>query len=311
VAGRILVGTSSWADPGFVKEWYPDGMAARDRLPWYAERFRAVELNSSFYAVPERTTVRRWSKVTPDGFVFDVKVHRALSRHAAELNSLPPDLRQHAQTNERGRVILTSELERELAKRLVEEVSPLEEDGKLGAFLVQLTPAFSPGRHELGELEGLVDALAPRRVAIELRHRGWVRDKRVEETLAWFSEHDVAFVCVDAPLGDHVPIMPPLDAVTRDDLAYVRAHGRNEHGYLHGKSVAERFGWRYSDEELEEIGDRARGLAAQAGEVHVMFNNNRGDDAPTAAQRFQSLLGRDPGPAASAGGRTSAQLRLD
>ena len=36
---RIYVGTSSWADPGFVEEWYPPGMAARDRLPWYAERF--------------------------------------------------------------------------------------------------------------------------------------------------------------------------------------------------------------------------------------------------------------------------------
>jgi uncharacterized protein YecE (DUF72 family) len=307
VGGRILVGTSSWADPGFVEEWYPQGMSARERLPWYAERFRAVELNSSFYAVPERSTVRRWSKVTPSGFVFDVKVHRALSRHAAPLESLPPDLREGTETNERGRVTLTPELERELASRLAEEVSPLEEEGKLGCFLVQLTPAFSPTRHELPELESLVDTLSPHRVAIELRHRGWVRDERIEQTLSWFSEREVAFVCVDAPLADHVPIMPPIDAVTRDDLAYVRAHGRNEQGYLSGKSVAERFGWRYSDGELEQIAERSRGLAEQAGDVHVMFNNNRGDDAPTAAQRFQSLLGQDPGPAPA----DSAQLRLD
>ena len=52
--GRILIGTSSWADPGFIKDWYPEGMPAGDRLPWYAERFEGVELNSSFYAVPER-----------------------------------------------------------------------------------------------------------------------------------------------------------------------------------------------------------------------------------------------------------------
>ena len=51
---RILVGTSSWADPGFVKEWYPPKMPARERLPWYAQRFEAVELNSSFYAIPDR-----------------------------------------------------------------------------------------------------------------------------------------------------------------------------------------------------------------------------------------------------------------
>jgi uncharacterized protein YecE (DUF72 family) len=309
MAGRILVGTSSWADPGFVEEWYPRGMAARERLPWYAQRFRTVELNSSFYAVPERSTVRRWSKVTPDGFLFDVKVHRALSRHAAPLQSLPPDMRAHAETNERGRVTLTPELERELARRLVEEVSPLDEDGKLGCFLVQLTPAFAPKSHDLDELGGLVQALSPHRVAIELRHRGWVREERAERTLGWFSEHGVAFVCVDAPAGDHVPIMPPLDAVTRDDLAYVRAHGRNEHGYLTGKTVAERFAWRYTDDELEEIATRAHGLAEQAGDVHVMFNNNRGDDAPTAAQRFQSLLGQDPGPSA-AQSDGSAQLRL-
>ena len=51
--GRILIGTSSWADPGFVDEWYPPGMAARDRLAWYADRFEYVEVNSSFYAIPE------------------------------------------------------------------------------------------------------------------------------------------------------------------------------------------------------------------------------------------------------------------
>jgi uncharacterized protein YecE (DUF72 family) len=76
----------------------------------------------------------------------------------------------------------------------------------------------------------------------------------------------------------------------------MRAHGRNAEGYMTGRSVAERFGWRYSDEELEEIAERARGLAEQASEVHVAFNNNRGDDAPTAAARFRSLLGQDPGP---------------
>jgi uncharacterized protein YecE (DUF72 family) len=294
MSGRILVGTSSWADSGFVKEWYPPKMAARERLPWYAERFQTVELNSSFYAVPDRGVVHKWVDDTPDDFIFDVKVHRALSRHSAPLDSLPEDLRDGVETTERGRVRLTPELESALAKRLVEETAPLAEAGKLGAYLVQLTPAFAPRRHELEELDALVETLSPHRVAVELRHRGWVRDKRRERTLAWFSERDVAFVCVDAPPGDDVPIMPPLDAVTNDDLAYLRAHGRNRDGYLKGRSVAERFAWRYSDEELEELGGRVTSLAEQAGEVHVAFNNNRGDDAPTAAQRFRALLGQAP-----------------
>jgi uncharacterized protein YecE (DUF72 family) len=294
MAGRIVVGTSSWSDPGFVEEWYPQGMQARERLPWYAKRFQAVEVNSTFYAVPDRSTVRRWSEVTPEEFVFDIKVHRALSRHSADLKSLPPDLRGEVETNQRGRVRLTPDLERALAKKLVEEVRPLDDAGKLGAFLAQLTPAFGPGEHDLDELEPLVDALQPHKLAVELRHRGWVRDKRVEDTLRWFSDNEVAFVSVDAPPGDEIPIMPPVDAVTRDDLAYVRAHGRNTEGYLTGKTVAERFAWRYSDEELKEIAGRVHQLAEQAGEVHVMFNNNRGDDAPTAAARFRSLLGQAP-----------------
>ena len=305
MTGRILVGTSSWADPGFVASWYPQGMAARDRLPWYSQRFEAVELNSSFYAVPDRGTVHRWVEITPENFVFDVKVHRLLSRHSAGLDSLPPDMREGLDTTPRGRVRLTPELETALARRLVEECAPLAEAGRLGSFLVQLTPAFSPSKHELNELGGLLEALSPHRVAVELRHRGWVEDERAEHTFAWLSEHGAAYVGVDAPPGDHLSIMPPVDAVTRDDLSYIRLHGRNTDGYLSGKSVAERFGWVYSDEELEEVAARVRALAEQTSEVHVMFNNNRDDDAPSAARRFRELIGQDPGPPPE-----DAQLRL-
>ena len=262
MAGTIRVGTSSWADPGFVKEWYPPKMAARERLPWYAERFEYVELNSSFYAVPDRNTVHKWVEETPDGFLFDVKAHRLLSRHSAQVESLPPELREGAQVGGRGRVTLTPELETALARRLVEETAPLAEAGKLGAYLVQLTPAFGPGRHSLDELDGLIAALEPHRVAVELRNRNWLRDERRDETLRWFSDHAVAFVAVDAPPGDHYSIMPSeFDAVTTDDLAVIRLHGRNTEGYLKGKSVAERFAWRYEDDELEEIAGRARSLA--------------------------------------------------
>ena len=296
MAGRIIVGTSSWADPGFVEDWYPRGLAARERLPWYAERFEAVEVNSSFYAVPEPATVERWKAVTPAAFVFDVKLHRLLSRHAAPLDSLPPGLRDGARTNASGRVELTPELERALLDETLAALAPLERSGKLASLLLQLTPAFSPGRHRLEELEPLLERLSDQRVALELRHRGWVSGDRVESTLDFLEAHGAAFVCVDAPPGEHVPIMLPLDAVTRSDLAYVRMHGRNTEGYMSGRTVAERFGWVYRDEELEQIAARAGQLAEQAGEVHVMFNNNRSADAPTAARRFRELIGQSPGP---------------
>jgi uncharacterized protein YecE (DUF72 family) len=290
VAGRIVIGTSSWADPGFVEEWYPERLKPRDRLPYYAERFEAVEVNSTFYAIPSQSTAATWARVTPDGFTFDVKLHRLLSRHSAGPSSLPKDLRSRARTDPRGRVKLTKRLEATIADGLLEAIEPL--GGKLSTFLLQLTPAFGPRDHKLDELAALVERLsAAAPVAIELRNRLWLHERRIERTLGWFEEHGAAFVCVDAPQGSNAPtIMPPIDVSTRDDVAYLRAHGRNLEGYLRGRSVAERFGYSYEDDELREIAGRAEELATHVRDVRVMFNNNRGRDAPDAAQRTKELL---------------------
>jgi uncharacterized protein YecE (DUF72 family) len=290
------VGTSSWADPGFVQEWYPPGLPARDRLSFYAERFEAVEVNSTFYAVPGEGTVGRWVAQTPAGFTFDVKLHRLLSRHAADLRSLPPDLRDRAETDERGRVALTAELEAAMIDAILDAMAPLEEEGRLSTFLLQLSPAFAPRSHRLEELAPLIERFAPRPIAIELRHRGWVGHGRLEDTLGWLEDHRAAFVCVDAPETNTPTVMPPIDAVTRNDVAYLRAHGRNAHGYVHGRSVAERFAYQYSDDELREIAGRALDLATRVPDVRLMFNNNRGADAPTSARRMRELLDQDPGP---------------
>jgi uncharacterized protein YecE (DUF72 family) len=292
----IVVGTSSWADPGFVEHWYPKGLPSKERLPFYAERFEAVELNSSFYAIPAASTVEGWAKVTPDGFRFDVKLHRLLSHHAAQLGELPADLRDEVETNERGRVLLDPALIDEMVRRTAAAFQPLAEAGKLGAYLLQLTPAFDPRRNELDELAPVVEGLAPTPVAVEFRRRSWASSKRFESVLDWLSAHDAVFVCVDTPPGDHVPIFPPIDAVTRESLAYMRCHGRNLEGYLHGRSVAERFDYDYPREELAEIAGRAKALGEEAEQVHVMFNNNARELAPKAARALRGILGQDPGP---------------
>jgi uncharacterized protein YecE (DUF72 family) len=293
---EIVVGTSSWADPGFVEHWYPKGLASKERLPFYAERFDAVELNSSFYAIPAASTVEGWAKVTPEGFRFDVKLHRLLSHHAAQLKELPPDLRDEVETTDRGRVKLEPALLDEMVRRTAEAFEPLAEPGKLGAYVLQLTPAFDPRRNELDELAPVIEGLAPVPVAVEFRRRSWASPKRFESVLDWLSAHDAAFVCVDTPPGDHVPIFPPIDAVTTDSLAYMRCHGRNTEGYLHGRSVAERFDYDYPKSELEEIAGRARALGEDAEQVHVMFNNNARELAPKAARGLRVVLGQDPGP---------------
>lgn len=296
MSGRIVVGTSSWADPGFIKTWYPPGLPARDRLRFYAERYEGVEVNASFYAVPEVRTVARWAQITPPGFRFDVKLHRLLSRHAAPIESLPPSIRGLADVTPRGRAVLSEELEEAMVGAVLEAIAPLEQAGKLSALLLQLSPSFSPQRHALDELAPLVRALHPRIVAVEFRHRGWVQDGRLEPTLTWLEAHGAAFVCTDGPQGDAPTMMPRIDAVTCPALAYVRAHGRNAEGYLTGGSVAERFDWDYADDELAEVRERVLGLAEEAAQVRMMFNNNRDDLAPRAATRMRVLLGQDPGP---------------
>lgn len=306
MAGHITVGTSSWADPGFVEEWYPRGMPARDRLSWYAERFEAVEVNSSFYALPDAKTVQRWAEVTPDGFSFDVKLHRVLSRHSAPPESLPPELRGLAEVTQRGRVRLTERLQEEMVAHTHAVLAPLAEAGKLSALLLQLSPSFAPGEDaadadteadaQLDPLAPVIEGLRPHRVAVEFRHRAWVHEDRLRGTLSWLDDHEAAFVCVDAPQGKALTMMPPVDAVTRDDLAYFRLHGRNATGYVSGKTVAERFGHVYSDAELGEVHERVASLAGQARDVRTMFNNNRGNDAPAAARRMREILGQDPGP---------------
>jgi uncharacterized protein YecE (DUF72 family) len=292
-ARKILVGTASWTDPGFVERWYPPKLPAGDRLSWYAEHFDMVEVNSSFYALPDARLVRRWCEATPDGFIFNVKVHRLLSRHAAALKSLPSSLQRVAKAKANGQVTLTPEIEEELLEELLRASEPLRAAKKFGAFLLQLSPAFSPRKSNLSELEPLIARLAPIGLAVELRNRNWVEYDNLESALEFFRRHQVALALVDAPNEKHFTIMPSeLDTITNPRLAYWRLHGRNAHGYLRGKSVAERFHYDYNDEEIDELAKRAKKLARDADSVHVIFNNNALDFAPHAAARMRAALGQ-------------------
>jgi uncharacterized protein YecE (DUF72 family) len=290
---KILVGTASWSDPGFVEHWYPKKMPAGERLAWYAQHFEMVEVNSSFYSVPEPRLVERWCHNTPDGFVFDVKLHQLLSRHSANVKLLPPALQKMAETDARGRVKLTPQIEQAMIKEFVRPLEILRAAGKLGALLLQLSPEFSPRKHQLTELDDLLAAFDGYRLAIELRNRNWVDEENRDATLEFFREHSATLVVVDTPAQKHFTIMPPeLNAITNPALAYLRLHGRDARAYTTGKTVAARFNYDYSDAEIAEVADRARNLTKEAKEVHVIFNNNALDYAPHAALRMRKALGQ-------------------
>jgi uncharacterized protein YecE (DUF72 family) len=289
--GRILVGTASWSDPGFIERWYPKGMPAGDRLPWYAGHFDMVEVNSTFYSVPDPRMVERWVHSTPDDFVFDLKLHQLLSRHSTKAKLLPPNLQRRAETDAKGKVILTPEIEEAMVKEIIRAVEMLRGAGKLGVLLLQLSPAFSPRKHSLGELEPLLHLLSDYRLALEFRNRNWAEGEQLDQMLQFLRAHSTTLVSVDAPTAKHFTIMPPeLDEITDERVAYLRLHGRDAHAYTTGKTVATRFDYDYSDEEIEEVVERSRKLAKQAHEVHVIFNNNTADYAPHAALRLRKAL---------------------
>ena len=291
MGGKILIGTASWSDIGFVGDWYPRKLPATERLRWYAEHFNLVEVNSTFYQVPVRRYVERWCEQTPDGFIFDVKLHKLLSRHSTKPQFLPADLRSKAIIRH-DKVELTPALETEVASRFLKSLEPFEAAGKMGALLLQLSPAFSPLTNKLSELNHLLALFKGRRLAVELRNRKWVGEKHLRDTKAWFAQHEVTFVMVDAPDDPHFMIMPGINVVTNRKLAYLRAHGRNARGYISGRSVAERFNYDYSDEEIEEMARRAVNVAKHADELHVIYNNNTSNYAPKAAERLQKIFNR-------------------
>ena len=293
MSGKILVGTASWSDPGFVERWYPKKMAAGDRLRWYAQHLELVEVNSTFYSVPEPRMVERWCAVTPAEFTFDVKLHQLFSFHSTPAKLLPPDLQLRAEKDARGNVKTTPDLQETLLKTFLLPMSIIRNAGKLGVLLLQLSPAFSPRKHELSELEPLIEMLREYDLAIEFRNRNWAVGDQLGLTIDFVRKHRAIFVNVDAPVSDHFNVMPSgVDEVTNSKVAYLRLHGRNAKAYITAKTVAARFDYDYSDNEVKEVAQRSEKLAQQARELHVIFNNNNLDYAPRAALRLRKALGQ-------------------
>jgi uncharacterized protein YecE (DUF72 family) len=268
-------------------------MPAGDRLGWYAQHFELVEVNSTFYSVPEPRMVERWCAATPDDFTFDVKLHQLFSFHSTSAKLLPPDLQRRAETDAKGKVKPTPNLQEALIKSFLRSTSVLRDAGKLGVLLLQLSPAFSPRKHQLSELEPLIDMLTGYELAIEFRNRNWAIGDQLESTINFVRRHRVIFVNVDTPESDHFTVMPPdVDEVTNPKAAYLRLHGRNAKAYVTGKTVAARFDYNYDDKEIAEVAKRSKKLAEEARKLHVIFNNNNLDYAPHAALRLRKALGQ-------------------
>ncbi len=182
----LYIGTSGWSYDHWTGPFYPDDLAAGDRLAHYAEQFLTVEINNSFYHLPEAGVVDQWRDTVPADFVFSAKASRYIT-HMKKLKdpheTVPP---------------------------LLQRVDRLGD--RLGPVLFQLPPRWhvNPER-----LEAFLECLDRRhRYAFEFRDPSWF-DKTI---LRLLEKHDAAF-CIYELNG----ALSPKHVTT--DFVYVRLHG--------------------------------------------------------------------------------------
>jgi uncharacterized protein YecE (DUF72 family) len=295
MAAPIRIGTCSWADEALTKHWYPKGVPAKERLPYYAERFSTVEVDSTYYRIPERSMVQGWADRTPDDFVMHVKAFGLMTRHPVRLEQLPPDLREGMPVDERGRVDRPPrELRGEVFRQFLGALEPLRETGKLGGLLFQLPPYVVWKQSSLDYLAWARDRLGSDAMLVEPRHRSWFDEDVRADLLRWLEENRMTWVVVDAPKVAAKNVPDTLVAVT-GPMAYVRFHGRNAGTWnVRGGSAAERFDYLYDEGELHEWVPVLRDLSGQAEEAYAFFNNNNQTNgvaqAPAGAMLLRKLL---------------------
>ena len=186
------IGTSGWSYKHWERIFYPDKLPAAEHLPFFAQHFASVEINYSYYHLPERQTFETWRQRTPQGFVFAVKGSRYLT-HMRKLKDPEEPL-----------------------QRLMDAAGGLED--KLGPLLFQFPRNW---RVDLPRLATFLDALRAypgHRYTFEVRHASWLAPA-VYDLLR---ERNAA-LCL--PVGWGIP----LDVQLTADWSYIRFHG-GQHG---------------------------------------------------------------------------------
>jgi uncharacterized protein YecE (DUF72 family) len=182
----VLAGTSGFA----FKEWkgvfYPSDLKDAAMLGYYAGQFPTVEINNTFYRLPNEKVIRDWAAQVPDNFTFAIKA----SQRITHFQRLKPETA-------------------ELVEYLVKTVSVLGD--KLGPILFQLPPNM---KADLERLQSFVDALpVGKRFAIEFRHPSWFDEK----TFRILRDHDVAMVGIE-----QADFSSPVEPTA--SWAYLRLH---------------------------------------------------------------------------------------
>src|SRR5262245_26148986 len=204
MSAKIEIGTSGWNYKQWMGVFYPSGLPQKDLLSFYAKHFDTVEINNSFYRLPELNTFNNWRESVPQRFTFAVKGSRFIT-HMKKLKA-----------------------PRTSSEKLFDRVAGLEE--KLGPILFQLPPRWKVNPERLAEfLAAIADE---HRYAIEFRDPCWI----IEQIFELLNKHNVAF-CIHDLRGEATP-----REITAD-FTYVRMHGPGAAAYSGSYSPATLESW--------------------------------------------------------------------
>ncbi len=184
----LWVGTSGWVYRHWNGLFYPQGLPGNQQLAYYSERFQTVEINYSFYHLPERSVFEAWRAGSPPDFLFAVKASRYLT-HMKKLKEPEEPL-----------------------QRLLERATGL--GSKLGPILFQFPHQWRVNLDRLSAFLAALQAFPGHRYAFEFRHTSWL----VEDVYALLNDAGAA-LCL--------PVHPevPLDVRLTAPWTYIRFHG--------------------------------------------------------------------------------------
>ncbi len=255
----ILIGTQGWNYAAWVGPFYPPGTRASEYLSTYARAFGAVEVDSSFYAVPELRVVRAWAERTPTEFTFALKMPKEVTH--------------------KHRLCDADDLVREFLDRARQLRS------KLGPILLQMGPDFAPD--ELPALAQFVLKLPDDlRFAVELRRKEWMGSDVLPHLLELLAHHGIALALSDGKWIARETMLELAERATADFL-YVRWLGPDRDITDYSRVQFDRS---------EEIGAWAEVLknVANTKEIFGFFNNHFAGHSPASAREMQGLLGQEP-----------------
>jgi uncharacterized protein YecE (DUF72 family) len=255
----ILIATQGWNYAGWVGPFYPRGTRPAEFLPMYARAFRGVEVDSTFYAVPDARTVRGWAERTPAEFTFALKMPREVT-HELRLRNADD--------------FVNNFLDR------ARELGP-----KLGPILLQMGPDF--GTEELPALEQFVPVLpADLRFAIELRDSRWMRKDVLPRVLELLTHYGIALALSDARWIRRETMLALAERPTADFL-YVRWMGPDREITDYSRLQFDR------SEEIRTWAEVLKSVA-HTKEIYGFFNNHFAGHSPANAREMQRLLGQQP-----------------